>query len=48
MYEELYNNANNKNIEVAMCSYNEKHLYNDIEYVIKPKLDSIGFMKKKT
>lgn len=40
MYEELYNNANNKSIEVAMCSYNEKYLYNDIEYVIKPKLDS--------
>nr|WP_288248025.1 glycosyltransferase [uncultured Romboutsia sp.] len=46
MYEELYNNANNKNIEVAMCSYNEKHLYNDIEYVIKPKLDSNRIYEK--
>ena len=39
MYEELYNNANNKNIEVAMCSYNEKHLYNETEYVVKAKLE---------
>lgn len=40
MYEELYNNANNRNTEVAMCSYNEKYLYNETEYVVKAKLDS--------
>lgn len=46
MYEELYNNANSKNIEVAMCSYNEKHLYNEAEYVIKANLDSGSVYEK--
>ena len=46
MYEELYNNANSKNIEVAMCSYNEKHLYNKAKYVIKANLDSGSIYEK--
>ena len=40
MYEELYNNASNKNIEVVMCSYNEKYLYNESEYRVKSNLES--------
>ena len=40
MYEELYNSINNKNIEVAMCSYREKYLYNETEEIIKAKLDT--------
>lgn len=46
MYEELYKNANNRNTEVAMCSYNEKHLYNEAEYVIKANLDSGSIYEK--
>ena len=46
MYEELYKNANNRNTEVAMCSYNEKHLYNETEYVVKAKLEQYKIYEK--
>ena len=46
MYEELYNNANSKNIEVVMCSYNENNLYNQTEYVVKAKLEQDKIYEK--
>lgn len=40
MYEELYNIANKNNIELAMCSYSEKYIYNNELIVVKANLES--------
>ena len=40
MYEELYNSANQNNIQVAMCSYKEKYLYNNESIIVKANVDS--------
>ena len=39
MYEELYKVASNKNVQVVMCSYIEKHLYDDSSIIVKPNLE---------
>lgn len=40
MYEELYNSAYYKNIQVAMCGYIEKYLYDESYMVVKSNLQS--------
>lgn len=38
MYEELYKAAGNKRVQVAMCGYIEKHIYDDSSITVKPNL----------
>lgn len=40
MYEALCSYASDKNIQVAMCSYYEKYIYNNSEKIVRSKLKS--------
>ena len=38
MYEEMYEYANKSKVQMAMCSYNEKHIYSNKSIIVNTKL----------